>query len=190
MIILLGLLLFNRWQSPMSEGSIATSNLSKMLMEVSSRLSLLTLPGTPVISRHSSLEYWLFPQYCLFNATTHLCNLLLAFLRQATLIQCFRNRCEVWLVLCWCWIKCYQILSDILKSMRSLHLLLVFLKQPQRVTYAFAKQVYRYLLAAKILSINKITSAHLGTSAKFRDQYSEIACIFSKNIKSSGSPKG
>ena len=61
--------------------------------------------------------------------------------------------------------KCYQILLDIPKSMRSLHLLLVFLKQPQ--TYLLAKQDYGYLLAAKFLSIAKTTYAHLGTSALY-----------------------
>ena len=95
-----------------------------------SRLSLLTLSGTPVISKHSRLEYWLFPQHCLSNATTCSCRLLFTFLRQVTLIHFFWNRCEVRLVLCWYWIKCYQILLDILKSVWSLNPLLVFLKQP------------------------------------------------------------
>ena len=51
---------------------------TKKLMLVSSRSSLLTLPGTLVISRHSRIEYW-FPQHCLCNAATRLCNLLLTF---------------------------------------------------------------------------------------------------------------
>ena len=34
----------------------------------------------PVMPRHSRLEYWLFPQHCLSNATTRSCNLLLHFL--------------------------------------------------------------------------------------------------------------
>ena len=75
MITFLGPLLFNQWQSSMFEGSIATSNLSKILTVVSSRSSLLKLPGTPVISKHSGLEYWLFPQHCLSNASTHSCSL-------------------------------------------------------------------------------------------------------------------
>ena len=41
----------------MFEGSIATSNLSKMLMVVSSRSSLLTVSETTVTSKHSRLEY-------------------------------------------------------------------------------------------------------------------------------------
>ena len=63
----------------MFEEPTATSNLSKFLMEVSSRSSLLTLSGTPVISEHSRLEYLLVPQHCLSNATTRSCNLLFTF---------------------------------------------------------------------------------------------------------------
>ena len=134
-------LLFNQWQSSIFEGSIATSNLSKNLMVVFSRSSLLTLSGTPVISKHSRLEYWLFPQHCLSNATKRLCSLLFTFFETDNSHSIFWNRCEVRLVICWYWIKCYQILLDIPKPMRSLHVLLVFLKQPQRVTYLLAKQV-------------------------------------------------
>ena len=127
MITFLSPLLFNQWQCSMFEGSIATCNLSKILMVVFSRLSLLTLSGTSVISKHSRLEYWLFPQHCLSNATTRLCSLLFTFFETDS-----SDRCEVRLVLCWYWIKCCQILLDIPKSMRSLHLWLAFLKQPQR----------------------------------------------------------
>ena len=63
----------------MFEGPIATFNLSKNLMVFFSRSSLLTLSGTPVISKHSRLEYWLFPQQFLSNATTRSCSLLLTF---------------------------------------------------------------------------------------------------------------
>ena len=141
MITFLGPLLFNQWQSSMFKGSSATSNLSKILIVVFSRSSLLILSGTPVIFKHSRLEYWLFPQHCLSNATTCSCRLLFTFLRQITLIHFFWNRCEVRLVLCWYWIKCYKSLLDIPRSMRSIHLLLVFLKPPQSVTYLLAKQV-------------------------------------------------
>ena len=66
-------LLFNQSQSYMRERSIFTSNLSKILRFVYSRSMLLILSGTPVISKHSRLKYWLFPQYCLSNATTCSC---------------------------------------------------------------------------------------------------------------------
>ena len=72
-------LLFNQWQSSMYEGSIVTSNLSKILRVVSSRSSLLILSETLVISKHSRLEHWLFLQHYLSNATTISCNLLFTF---------------------------------------------------------------------------------------------------------------
>ena len=75
----LGLLLFNQWQSSMFEGSIVTSNSSKILMVVSSRSSLLILSETLVISKHSQLEYWLFPQQCPSNVITRSCYLLFTF---------------------------------------------------------------------------------------------------------------
>ena len=69
----LGSLLFNQWQSSMFEGWIGTSYWSKILRVVSSRLSSLTLSGTPVISKHSRLEYWPFSQHCKsFEYTTKL----------------------------------------------------------------------------------------------------------------------
>ena len=166
MITFLGPLLFNQWQSSMFEESIATSNLLKILMAVSSRSSLLTLSGTTVISKHSRLEYWLFPQHCLSNATTRSCSLLFTFFETDNSDSIFLKslRSSLSSLLISYWIKCYQILLDIPKSMRSLRLLLVFLKQPQRLTYLLAKQ------------------AHLGTSAI---KYSSHACYnLGKNLTS------
>ena len=79
MITFLSPLLFNQSQSTMFEGSNSTSNLSKILMVVFSRSSLVTPSGTPVIYKHSRLEYWLFPQHCLSNATKRSCSLLFTF---------------------------------------------------------------------------------------------------------------
>ena len=144
MITFLGPLLFNQWQSSMFEGSIATSNLSKILMVVSSRSSLLKVFGTPVISEHSLQEYWLFPQHCISNATTRLWNLFFTFFETDNSDSIFLN--SLWSLLSslykvYYWIKCYQILLDIPESMQSPHLFLIFLKQPQRVAYLMAKQV-------------------------------------------------
>ena len=108
-ITFLGPLLFNQWQSSMFEGLIATSNLSKILMIVSSRSSLLILSEMPVISKHSRLEYWLFPQHCLSNATTRSCNLLFTFFETDNSDSIFSKSLRSW-------IKCYQILLDIPKS--------------------------------------------------------------------------
>ena len=70
---------FDHWQSSMFEGSVVTSYFSEILRVVSSKSSLLIPSGTSMISKHSHLEYWLFPQHCLCNATTHSCNLLFTF---------------------------------------------------------------------------------------------------------------
>ena len=137
----LGPLIFNQWQSSIFERWIATSSLSKILMVGSSRSSLLMLSGTPVVSKHSRLEYWLFAQHCLSNATTCLCNLLFTFFETGNCDSIFWSRCKVHIILCEYWVKFYQILLDIPKSMRSLRFLLVFLKQPQRLTSVLAKQV-------------------------------------------------
>ena len=75
---------FDHWQSSMFEGSVVTSYFSEILRVVSSKLSLLIPSGTSMISKHSHLEYWLFPQHCLCNATTHSCNLLFTFLETDT----------------------------------------------------------------------------------------------------------
>ena len=75
---------FDHWQSSMFEGSVVTSYFSEILRVVSSKSSLLIPSGTSMISKHSHLEYWLFPQHCLCNATTHSCNLLFTFLETDT----------------------------------------------------------------------------------------------------------
>ena len=50
--------------------------------------------------------------------------------------------------------------------MRSLHLLLVFLKQSRRVTCLLAIQVKSYLLAANFLNMAKATSVRLEFETK------------------------
>ena len=97
MITFLGPLLFNQWQYSMFEGSTDTSNLSKILMVVFSRSSLLTLSGTPKISKHSHLEYWLFPQHCLSSATTNSYNLLFTFFETDNSDSTFLKSLRSWL---------------------------------------------------------------------------------------------
>ena len=109
MITFLGPLIFNQWQSSMFEGSIATSNLSKILMVGFSRSSLLTLSGTPAISKHSRLEYWLFLQHCLSNATTRSRSLLFTFFETG-------NSDSVFLKSLRCWLSFLLILDKVLSN--------------------------------------------------------------------------
>ena len=100
MITFLGLLLFIQWQSWMFEGSIAMSNLSKILMDVSSRSSLLILSGALVISKLNVWNIDYSPNTVSLMQPHVRATCYLHFLRQITLIQFFWSCYEVRLVLC------------------------------------------------------------------------------------------